>query len=305
MISIMKNKKQTPSLSLKEINSIKNQERITKNKLTRTNLIVLLLGIYVLLSVVIIEIFYSSTTDISGAANNLVETIDGKNYIVKDNLLTLIFGAFQPWIFFTTISNVFVGIMMIFIALFSSKKLQRIFFVSVVYILITFIIFWTLISYTLDFDKTFETFGSINNHFISSVLAFIAYFLVRKRILSITNRTIYYSSIGILAYFFFALILFYSNTSLVKFATAEKYGTEFANSGAIIYSFLNFNAPFFTSGSNVGLTVFLDILAFMLAFWIPIGLGYLVKWMYRTEITKYKFKSFLTPEKYLTIKDLA
>lgn len=305
MISIMKNKKQTPSLSLKEINSIKNQERITKNKLTRTNLIVLLLGIYVLLSVVIIEIFYSSTTDISGAANNLVETIDGKNYIVKDNLLTLIFGAFQPWIFFTTISNVFVGIMMIFIALFSSKKLQRIFFVSVVYILITFIIFWTLISYTLDFDKTFETFGSINNHFISSVLAFIAYFLVRKRILSITNRTIYYSSIGILAYFFFALILFYSNTSLVKFATAAKYGTEFANSGAIIYSFLNFNAPFFTSGSNVGLTVFLDILAFMLAFWIPIGLGYLVKWMYRTEITKYKFKSFLTPEKYLTIKDLA
>ncbi|AAT27546.1 MAGa3780 family membrane protein [[Mycoplasma] mobile] len=286
---------------------IKTQEKLVKNPMTKRNIIVLLLGIYVLITIIAFSIHSSVVTETSFSilVSKIRETIadNGISVIGKSSKISffarvLIFGSFEQWIFFTTISNLFVGFMMIFFALFSSKKLQRVFFVSISYITITFIIFWTLIAPVLNFNGGFDTFISINNHFINPVFAFVAYFLLKKRILSVTNRTIYYSSIPIYGYLLFAMILFFSSISLMKSIDAS------LTSGANVYSFLNFFEPFFYRGGSIPLVVFLNIIIVLLAFWIPVGLGFLLKFISRLKIDRYKILTMFIKEKFLTQKDL-
>ncbi|WBP84153.1 MAGa3780 family membrane protein [Mycoplasmopsis edwardii] len=184
-----------------------------------------------------------------------------------------VFGVFVHLLYYTSLTNIFLGVMLLFVAYKpESEKVKIWFFNSVVLITITFFIYWGLISWTQKWNKIHSVISSLVTHCINPVLGFIVLFLMRRQI-KVSFKNICSLSLIVVAYFFFAMIVYLGSGSQYDF-----------KNGAIIYSFLHFYRPFFIKTSSVGLIVTLDLLLFVIAFLAPAGLGFAWKAILKIKI---------------------
>lgn len=185
-----------------------------------------------------------------------------------------VFGPFYHLLYFTNISNVFLGIMIVVLVLKPSCKLrQNLFFVSVILISITFVVYWLLISWGQPWIDPIIITTSITTHGIHPLIGFVVLYLMRKEI-KLTRQVIFISSAIVLTYFFFALVLYLVTGAPHKF-----------KDGAIIYSFMHFRRPFFTTTSNLGLIIALDLLIFVIGAFIPVIFAFLWKLLFNLKVT--------------------
>ncbi|WP_156933774.1 MAGa3780 family membrane protein [Mycoplasma simbae] len=184
------------------------------------------------------------------------------------------FKRFGTLFFFTYITNFFLGIMLIVLAwMRNSALVKRLFFISVTLITITFLVYWTLISYKAETWASFYSgFRSTITHAVNPIIGFIVLIMIRKEVI-ISKNTFIASIVMVMVYFLFAMILF--------FATYNVYAKD---QGVVIYTFLNFYKPLFYKGGNTALVVILDIFVFVLAAAIPVGLMFFWKAVLRIKI---------------------
>ncbi|WP_051677982.1 MAGa3780 family membrane protein [Mycoplasmopsis opalescens] len=171
---------------------------------------------------------------------------------------------------------------------YQNKRINEALFISIALITVTFIIYWTLISYKKEtWSVPLSATTSLTTHAINPVLGFIALWFIRKEV-KINSYTFLYAMLAVFIYFLFALILYFATYD--KFNTGEKVmvkDKEYikGEGGVIIYAFLDFVKPFFYKGGNKALIILLDILMFVLAPAIPLGLCGFWKAIYKIQFT--------------------
>lgn len=215
-----------------------------KKILLQKNKIVLFFGVFVLLNTLILTILY-----LLFAKNNS-----------KGQEIESIMGNYATLIKFTTLSNLFLGIMMILYPLKpKNEMIKSLFYSSVVLITVTLLVYAGFISwrYLGTWTNGLLATRSILTHLINPILAFIALILFRKSI-TISKKEYYISSAIVFVYFLFALILFYSTDSKT------------------IYSFLDFTNPLFYKNGNLLIVNILRLVIFLLA--ITFGFLFTVFW---------------------------
>ncbi|WGI36332.1 MAGa3780 family membrane protein [Mesomycoplasma lagogenitalium] len=236
---------------------------LIKNK---TSLIIFVFGVFILLTSIIFMIW---------------NMVDFKDNVITENTTKLlmkdVLKNFSSFFYFTYQSNIILGIALILVALFiENKKYLRFLFSATTLITITFIIYWALISWTNDWNDVPESIRSIITHAINPILGFVALFLIKEKVL-VDRKLFIHTGFYVLGYFFFGFILYFATYDYIV-----------KNTGATIYSFLNFNKPLFYSGGNLALIIFLDLIMFIIALTIPFGLAYFWKWAYKIKIDNKK-----------------
>lgn len=151
------------------------------------------------------------------------------------------FDGYFPWwtrlLYFTNLSNVWIGLCLLTLLIFSATKysgvwLKRVYtlkFVFTVSIAITAIVFCALLAPFSGDDYNAWTFSNVLTHIVAPALA-ISDFFLDDYPLHMRGLTPFYSAIPPLIYFIFAIILGALN---VDFGRGETYP----------YFFLNFNTP--------------------------------------------------------------
>ncbi|QSB07693.1 hypothetical protein JS510_01045 [Mycoplasma tauri] len=209
------------------------------------------------------------------------------NIIANTPRLQAVFKHFSSLFFFTYLSNIFLGIMLILVGLErESMKIKRMFFLSVVFITITFIVYWALISHDKKTWKApyYNAIKSIITHAIHPIVGFVFLIIMRKEI-TIDKKTISVSVLTSLFYLLFAIFLYWgSYNKIVK------------GRGAIIYTFLDFVYPLFYKSNNLYVIISLNILILLIATLLPIALIFFWK-----SILKIKFENS-NPKKIKQIK---
>ncbi|RMX35833.1 MAGa3780 family membrane protein [Mycoplasmopsis fermentans] len=202
---------------------------------------------------------------------------------------------------FTYISNYFLAISMILFGYFyHNKRILKTFFLSVVYISITFAIYWTLI-----FPKIFGSeYGSFRLalstivHAINPLIGIVILILNRKNI-TLDKKVMYMSNLGVIGYLLFAFGTFWIGLSYsqnYKNDVANKLN-QYVDSDIVVYGFLNFIEPFFYRGGNIAIVITLDLLMIIIAVFVPIGLSYFWKVVLRIKIEKNNEKDSLLEAK--------
>ncbi|MFU2192915.1 MAGa3780 family membrane protein [Mycoplasma sp. 4079] len=180
---------------------------------------------------------------------------------------------------FTWLSNTFLAISAVIFALkMKNHKVQQTFFLSIIYISITFLIYWTLIFVPeLKEFKPLYFFNTFIIHAVSPILGFVILIINRKEI-QISKRTVYLSVITMLGYYFFALITFFMSTPIYD----QLKDVELKNGNRLtkeldmtIYGFLNFREPLFYKGGNVSIVCLLNLVIFGVGFVLTPAIGYL------------------------------
>ncbi|WP_436359191.1 MAGa3780 family membrane protein [Mycoplasma sp. 480] len=236
-----------------------------KNMISNKGLPFTIMGLFILLTSLIFIII------------DMVQFSPSTAEVGKAIKMQVIFKNASSLIYFTYQSNFLLGIVLLFLAASpKSHKLKRWLFAATTLITITFIIYWALISYTNDWTKVYESTVSLITHLINPILGFVALFLIRKTF-TIDNKLLFLASLYVFGYFLFALILYFSSYAY--------YAKEY-NDGIVIYTFLNFTKPFFYKGGNIAVVIFLDILMFIIALFIPMTLGLFWKAVYRITYNK-------------------
>ncbi|MGZ9413370.1 MAGa3780 family membrane protein [Mycoplasma sp. Z386] len=236
-----------------------------KNMISSKSLPFLIMGLFILLTSTIFLIIEMAKFSPSVAQ------------VGKAIKMQVIFKNASSLIYFTYQSNFLLGVVLILLAANrKSTKIKRWLFAATTLITITFIIYWALISYTNDWTNVYGSIVSLITHLINPILGFIALFLIRKS-LTIDNKLLFHTSLYVFGYFLFAFILY--------FASYAYYAKEY-NDGVVIYTFLNFTKPFFYKGGNIAVVIFLDILMFIIALFIPMTLGLFWKAVYRISYNK-------------------
>ncbi|MEA4162612.1 MAGa3780 family membrane protein [Mycoplasma sp. 4404] len=180
---------------------------------------------------------------------------------------------------FTWLSNTFLAISAVIFALkMKNHKAQQTFFLSIIYISITFLIYWTLIFVPeLKEFKPLYFFNTFIIHAVSPILGFVILIINRKEI-QISKKTVYLSIITMLCYYFFALITFFMSTPIYdQFKDVElKNGNRLTKElDMTIYGFLNFREPLFYKGGNVAIVCLLNFVIFGVGFVLTPSIGYL------------------------------
>lgn len=179
--------------------------------------------------------------------------------VAKPTEYQLLLGPGYPFLYFTFLSNIFLAaISVTFILKRNTKIVRTLFFNGMVYMTITFVIYWALVSWTTEntWNNAYNAFSSIMLHLVFWVNGVVIFVLYSKDF-ELTHKITILTFIPVAVYFFFALVLFFSS-----------------NPNVFIYSFLNFKKPLFINSSNVALLVFGNILLLILLFAIPIGFAY-------------------------------
>ncbi|VEU75204.1 Uncharacterised protein [Mycoplasmopsis maculosa] len=183
---------------------------------------------------------------------------------------------------FTFISNFMMAITMIITPFKrNNQKSQAWFFATIIYITVTFLIYWTLI-FPTSFKKGIwsepaSAIPSLIVHAINPAFGFAVLILLRKDI-HIKNNQIWLTSVFVFCYFLFAFITFWIGDVAIQSLNKnqnvknieDKYGT-------VIYPFLNFKKPFFYKGGNLAIVIILDILIFVLSIFLTPALGFIWK----------------------------
>ncbi|MBN3534401.1 MAGa3780 family membrane protein [Mycoplasma procyoni] len=195
---------------------------------------------------------------------------------VKPLRMQVVFLNLSSLFYFTYQSNFLLGTALVCFGLYNNEWIKKALFGTVTLITITFIIYWTLIAFTSDWKNVYQSINSLITHAINPILGFIILILVRKQI-TINNKVLFYIGLYVFLYFVFMLVLYFSTYAYYK-------GT--LNEGVVVYTFGNFLKPFFYKGGNIGVVVVLDILMFVLAFAIPLGLSLFWKAVLRIKYDK-------------------
>lgn len=196
--------------------------------------------------------------------------------------LQAVFKQFTSIFYFTYLSNIFLGIMLIVLGVKrQSMTVKRLFFLSVALITVTFIVYWALISYKQStWEKPYyEAVKSILTHAIHPIIGFIILGLIRKEV-SISSKTIKIAIIIVISYLIFAFIVYLST-----------YSRFVARRGVVIYSFLDFLYPLFYTAGNPLIVLLLNTIIVIIGFALPIGLIYFWKAVYRIKSIEIKKKS--------------
>ncbi|UWD34580.1 MAGa3780 family membrane protein [Mesomycoplasma molare] len=240
-------------------------QKIKNNLKNQINLIFLLFGIFILLT---------TTAFIMEAMINFRPvSLSAKTKTLK---MEVVFQNASPLFYFTNQSNIFLGLTFILVACFPNMQYRKMLFSATSIITITFLIYWTLIAFTSDWTKVYNSIVSLITHFLNPVLGFIGLWLIRKSVV-VDNKLLFNTSLYVFVYFMFAFILYFSSYSYFK----DEY-----KDGVVIYSFLNFTKPFFYKGGNIILIIFLDIFSFIAGIFIPISLSLFWKFTYKIKYDK-------------------
>ncbi|MFV8483751.1 MAGa3780 family membrane protein [Mycoplasma sp. Z473B] len=189
---------------------------------------------------------------------------------------------------FTWISNLAIGIGLILYAIYPKSWIaQRALFLVNTYITITFIVFWTLI-FPVSI-KNFQAQRFINStivHFLNPLICFIFVFLNRKNI-QITKATIWLSSIVLVAYWFFALFLFFLGQPVLNALEVNNPAPSlYKQLALVVYDFLNFKHPLFYKGHNTAVIVLLNLVIFIVGFLLTPGIGFAWKYILKVPYDK-------------------
>ncbi|MFV8401228.1 MAGa3780 family membrane protein [Mycoplasma sp. 005V] len=239
---------------------------------------------------ILILIFIATLWRWAITTNDIVTIIDKfsseeKAKLVSEKAVPAVLPSF--WAItgtFTWISNLAIGIGLILYAIYPKNWIaQRALFLVNTYITITFVVFWTLI-FPVSI-KHFEAERFINSvivHFLNPLICFIFVILNRKNI-QITKTTIWLSSVVLVAYWFFALFLFFLGQPVLNALDIQNPTPDiYKELSLVVYDFLNFKHPLFYKGDNVAMIVFLNFVIFVVGFLLTPAIGF--GWKYALKI---------------------
>ncbi|MHA3796301.1 MAGa3780 family membrane protein [Mycoplasma sp. BRA285] len=239
---------------------------------------------------ILILIFISTLWRWSITSNEIINALDKlnseeKSKLVENKLAPAVLPSF--WAItgtFTWISNLSIGIGLILFAIYPKNWIaQRGLFLVNTYITITFIVFWTLIfPVSLKDFKADKFITSTIVHFVNPLICFIFVILNRKNI-QITRTTIWLSSTVMLAYWFFALFLFFLGEPVLNaLEIKDPKPSTYKQIALVVYDFLNFKQPLFYKGGNLGIIILLNLVIFIVGFFLTPALGF--AWKYALKV---------------------
>lgn len=175
------------------------------------------------------------------------------------NDINRVFGPFYMLAYFTVQTNLFLGIMLIFLSYFSySNRIKQWFVCSIMLISVTFFVYWTILAPTADkenWNNLYPIISSVFLHAVNPILGFLVIYKFKNEI--VIDKTIVGKCSLYMSIFCVFASFFYSVGAIVKNSKIE---------GAVIYNFLNFRKPFFIDLSNFPVVaLFFDILILMLS----------------------------------------
>ncbi|TPE57373.1 hypothetical protein FJO69_01975 [[Mycoplasma] falconis] len=207
--------------------------------------------------------------------------------MIKNQAIPPILSIFWSINFtFTWISNLGLGITCVLFAIFYHHKYaKKAMFLTVVFISVTFLVYWTLI-----FPESIKRFQPLNGslsiimHLINPIIGFIVLGINRKNI-EITTLTIWLTDVVALAYYFFALIAFYSGIKLIDLDSNPS-NESYRTFGLTVYSFLNFEQPLFYKGDSIAIKIFLNLAIVIFGLLIFPAIAYFWKAVYKIKLIK-------------------
>ncbi|WP_338822426.1 MAGa3780 family membrane protein [Mycoplasmopsis felifaucium] len=192
---------------------------------------------------------------------------------------------------FTEISNFILAItLIVFPFKKDNQKQQAWFFSTIVFITITFLVYWTLVLPSSIkkgvWNRLDLAIPSFFMHAINPILGFIVLIFLRKDI-TLKHSQILMSSFMILGYFTFGLITFFIGEKILVTIQGRNISyDDYVKYDIVIYPFLNFRYPMFYKGDNIAIKIILNIVIFVLAPGLPIGLAYAWKASLRIKTSK-------------------
>lgn len=186
-----------------------------------------------------------------------------------------LFKGFGFTLFFTTISNIFLGItMMLLVIKKESKVIKRLFFNAACLMAVTSVVFWSLIIFWSAAWYNYPVaFMNVILHFVNPIIGLLILYLFRKEV-KIKLLDLFIPIFWFVVYYFIAILIYVATYGIFKNDT-----------GVVIYSFLNFRKPLFYSGDN-------SIVIFVLNFVILLGNIYIPLLLTIILIKSYKIKLF-------------
>ncbi|QZE12133.1 MAGa3780 family membrane protein [Mycoplasma sp. Ms02] len=203
---------------------------------------------------------------------------------------------------FTYLSNTLVIACTFLVAFYSkSNPVKKVFFASVCYITVTFLVFWGLIFPGLFKENRYTGPRLLNTtivHFVTPAFAFFALFLNRKTI-TMNRKHFVIMILPVLAWFTMSLILFYLGKDYYNYfkqglnnMDPKTAGSQsialYSKVNTVFYSFLNFDQPLFYKGSSIVMKVVLNLVLFVVGASAIYGLGEFWVKVYKIKLEKIK-----------------
>ncbi|WP_406613683.1 MAGa3780 family membrane protein [Mycoplasma corogypsi] len=203
---------------------------------------------------------------------------DAAKNLIYPNATRLFWGGSTYW--FTFMSNTFMSVILVIYPLINkSQKAQRLYFASIIYIILVASAYWTGVTIVPSiFTHTFldEKIKTLLMHAVGPILGISTLFWEKRRI-SVSNRTIWTLMVFPVGYLFIMII----PTYIFGYKFKEFGGTELQR-GIIIYPMISFDNPFDVNqkGAPEWVKIFLDIMIVVLAFISAPMVGALVRKMF-------------------------
>ncbi|WP_170178330.1 MAGa3780 family membrane protein [Metamycoplasma neophronis] len=254
--------------------------------------------------------FVASWVSDSFTINEAILKLDAqtKSSMVEAGVFPSISGAFlQVRFTFTYISNILISLSLIIYAVFPKYLwTKRFLYLATIYISITFLGFWGVIIpfifakpelwYEIPLSWKFL---SVPVHLINPI-AGIAIFILLKKNMVVSNKTLLFSPLMIIAYYLFTVMIFFIGAkdvdSFVNGISADtgKGFDIYSKMQVSIYPFLNFRNPFGYSGESLTIKVLLNLIIPLGGIALCIGVGYF--WKAVCKIQTYNKKDFLNKD---------
>ncbi|MXR06844.1 MAGa3780 family membrane protein [Mesomycoplasma hyorhinis] len=217
-------------------------------------------------------------------ATNYVEFSLPKFYFVS---FVFYFQNISSLFYFTYQTNIIFAVALLIYVLNPSRKKFQWLFSSIVLLTITFIVFWTLIAWHLDFKANiWETLQTLVVHLVNPILSFISLKYL-KCAYSIKKYTFIYPILYSFGYYLFCCLLFFFSVrqyTNVNFHNDNK--IVYFYTGLTIYPFLNFYHPFFYSGTSNSIVILLNLITLISIAIVP----FMISWFW-IKVYKIKYHS--------------
>ncbi|AZZ65327.1 hypothetical protein DMC14_000780 [Metamycoplasma phocicerebrale] len=229
--------------------------------------------ILLLVSISFVGGWFSISNKMTEALSKLTQK--EKERIFNLDLLPTVSGAFfQVRFTFTYVSNILLGASLILLAIMPKYVwIKRLFFFSIVYITITFTIFWFIIvPYVYFFVKEsnkiplIEIILTFLVHLINPIIG-ISFFITTRKTIVLNKYDLYLSSLFSFFYYFFTVAVYFVGIKVVdefltnfKISEKEKNGWDiYIKLQITIYPMMNFREPWGYSGDSIFLKVLLNL----------------------------------------------
>lgn len=230
-----------------------------------------------------------------------------RDKLILANALPSVSGAMlQVRFTFTYISNILIGFALIFYGLLPNYLwTKRGFFLATVYINITFFTFWGLIIpfvfinpniwYEIPWNWKVLT---VPVHLINPVIG-TTFFIINRRELVVSHKTMLLSSIFMLGYYLFAVLIFWIGVQVTNLFLIEQFNKKttgldiFTKTKVAIYPFLNLKYPLGYHGNNLVYKILLNLFIPIFGIIVCISVAYFLKFI--CKIQTYSKKNFENP----------